>query len=528
MRGNRMKWFRKLKEAIRISKEKGIAMKRRLQIYFLFMAAIMFMLILIAFYAIGSFKSVDEKTEVMLRGYLGNFTQSIKMDFSNLSAQGIAMSNKISDKIDEFLENNNISFSDLTDNGDLIYGLESELYDTLNTQLLISNSSGAYIILNTTINSSLENASDLRSGLYLRIANINTQNPVNPEICLFRGIPNVGRSNNIYFHNQWDMEFNIERVPHFDELIKMNGRNPYENYYFSDAVKVNNTWEDIIVLCVPVTGENDEVYGICGFELSKAFFKLRYVYSSGELSSISGILARGDEKTIYSETGMESGMDNGYFANITGINYDVTKGAYFDSYTNGNNKYIGVSETIELSPVKFPGEDEWKCVVLMPKSIYENQVFTSRVKILAVCTAFLIIGFVLSFLLSKHYVDPILEGLETIRSRNGEKIKIPEIDDLMVFLTAEDEKEAKPVESEAHSTATFEAFVENISSLSSAERAVFDLYLEGLTAKEIAERLCLSINTIKTHNKKIYMKLNVSSLKELMVFIQMMKETGKI
>ena len=46
----------------------------------------------------------------------------------------------------------------------------------------------------------------------------------------------------------------------------------------------------------------------------------------------------------------------------------------------------------------------------------------------------------------------------------------------------------------------------------------------GHTAREIAEILCLSINTIKTHNRRIYMKLNVTSRKELMVYIQMMEE----
>jgi DNA-binding CsgD family transcriptional regulator len=67
-------------------------------------------------------------------------------------------------------------------------------------------------------------------------------------------------------------------------------------------------------------------------------------------------------------------------------------------------------------------------------------------------------------------------------------------------------------------------FVKNIQTLSPAERVVFDLYVQGYKAKEIAEILCLSINTIKTHNRRIYMKLNVTSRKELMLYIQMIKE----
>lgn len=66
-------------------------------------------------------------------------------------------------------------------------------------------------------------------------------------------------------------------------------------------------------------------------------------------------------------------------------------------------------------------------------------------------------------------------------------------------------------------------FVHNIASLSAAEKAVFNLYMQNHTAKEIANILYLSINTIKTHNKRIYMKLGVSSRKELMVYVQMMQ-----
>ena len=49
----------------------------------------------------------------------------------------------------------------------------------------------------------------------------------------------------------------------------------------------------------------------------------------------------------------------------------------------------------------------------------------------------------------------------------------------------------------------FKEFLNNIDTLSPAERVVFDLYMEGCTGKEIAEKLYLSINTIKTHQENI-------------------------
>jgi len=63
----------------------------------------------------------------------------------------------------------------------------------------------------------------------------------------------------------------------------------------------------------------------------------------------------------------------------------------------------------------------------------------------------------------------------------------------------------------------------NVKKLSATEYSVFNFYLEGHSADQISEKLFVSINTIKSHNKKIYEKLNVTSLKELMLYAQMMK-----
>lgn len=112
------------------------------------------------------------------------------------------------------------------------------------------------------------------------------------------------------------------------------------------------------------------------------------------------------------------------------------------------------------------------------------------------------------------------------------KTKIAEIDDLMEFLSSQ-KKVVKPVIEKSENLETklplfaCEEFVKNTELLSPAERAVFNLYVEGHTAKEITQILNLSINTIKTHNKRIYMKLNVASREELLMYVTMLKEAGQ-
>jgi DNA-binding NarL/FixJ family response regulator len=55
-------------------------------------------------------------------------------------------------------------------------------------------------------------------------------------------------------------------------------------------------------------------------------------------------------------------------------------------------------------------------------------------------------------------------------------------------------------------------------SLTDREREVIQLYAEGHTTKQIADRLNLSVKTIETHRRHIMEKLNVTSIAELTKF----------
>ena len=73
-------------------------------------------------------------------------------------------------------------------------------------------------------------------------------------------------------------------------------------------------------------------------------------------------------------------------------------------------------------------------------------------------------------------------------------------------LLTELEKEGKARPSETESP-----LLSLVEPLSKRELAVLQLLAAGLSNREIAEQLYLSINTVKTHTKSIYGKLNVRS-----------------
>jgi RNA polymerase sigma factor (sigma-70 family) len=51
--------------------------------------------------------------------------------------------------------------------------------------------------------------------------------------------------------------------------------------------------------------------------------------------------------------------------------------------------------------------------------------------------------------------------------------------------------------------------------LTAREREVVQLYAEGRTTKQIAERLNLSVKTVETHRRHIMEKLDITSIAEL-------------
>lgn len=60
-----------------------------------------------------------------------------------------------------------------------------------------------------------------------------------------------------------------------------------------------------------------------------------------------------------------------------------------------------------------------------------------------------------------------------------------------------------------------EAFLIGLPTLTRTERAIYDLYLEDMSTKEIMATLSIKENTLKFHNKNLYGKLGVSSRKQL-------------
>ena len=140
----------------------------------------------------------------------------------------------------------------------------------------------------------------------------------------------------------------------------------------------------------------------------------------------------------------------------------------------------------------------------------------------------------------------------------GTKSDIIEIDDLFVYLaeqdklrdletenlkrqneklaivtenqTSEIDKRQAEIERLAYSRKNeidpddYEAFKIGLKELTKTEKTVFNLYLQGKTAKEIADILDIRESTLKFHNHNILEKLGVSSRKQMLRYATLLKQ----
>ena len=63
-----------------------------------------------------------------------------------------------------------------------------------------------------------------------------------------------------------------------------------------------------------------------------------------------------------------------------------------------------------------------------------------------------------------------------------------------------------------------------VQTLTSTERIVFNYYLDGKSVKQIGTLAGIKESTVRFHNRNIYSKLGVNSLKQLLLYAAVMKQ----
>ena len=528
-----------IRSLVKQFKEEGLSMRRRFAVYvfsviFLFLAVIIILLNLF-----GILNPTDRQIMNDLSAQLSACSDSIEGDCDELAACAISFSRQLSDSIQNYLTENNISFDELENDSDALDALQNRLYDSVYLNMQVAPASGAFCILDTTANSKSEDP--LYSGIYLKYINLYSENTVNNDFSIYRGSFSTGKSREINFHSGWKNESSTDFFEHCTETFSDG-----THYVLSPAAAIPDTWERARYIYVPIREHNDNVIGVCGFEINDLLFQLSYKTEDGRWGgAVYGLI---DENN-----GIYSGQfSSGRYNNI-GNGLNITNKRDAQLFDFGNEKCVGLTEEIKL------GKETFSIAVMLPKTQYESFLRKGQINILLIFLIAAILAAVCCVFMSKKYVSPILKKIEQVKAKEdyGEQLRIREIDDLFAFLEEKDnyyeqqlfdlenakqyaEEEARRAKekyekaSEKYELAKseidrlaekhkeeivpeeYQFFVENLGMLTPTEHRVYELYLSGNTAKQIAEILHITENTLKYHNKNIYSKLGISSRKQLL------------
>ena len=551
-----------LKKAIALWKrehgKKGTTLHRRLLLFFVLISV---SLVLI-FTLLLSLFGINGKQEQMVQNHLNTelsiIHDKIDIDFGRVSLGGITIAEDIAKRCDEFFKKNNIKASQLQDHPELLESLIGEQMQILISTINNRYCGGVFMMLDATVNPNLENAEYAKSGVFLKKTQPTATSVASVNIHCLRGPAQVARDNDIMLIGQWKMEFNIEGQEFFTEVMHTARDNPDLDlsrlYYWSGRVTLKGNSESGFLLCVPLRSFDGTVFGLCGIEVSDRLFKSFYTPEGGSYDNIFTVMAPVCKEGLCTSKGLLAG--NSY---LTGKRWDfnlAVEGTHdgFTHYGGGEELYAGKTESIRLYPNGSPYADEtWSIAVLMPHRILRSAVKGNTNAFVWIVVVLLTLSLLASFIISKRYIKPVNEALDSIRSTPLEERKstpYAEINDLFEYLAAQarehqDEMERlhgekTAVESQYEQVQTyvthladermpevdeddFVLFLQHLHTLTPKEREIFDYYLAGKKTKEIMELAAINQNTLKYHNKNIYSKLGVTSRKQLLEYAALMK-----
>ncbi|HZJ83399.1 MAG TPA: LuxR C-terminal-related transcriptional regulator, partial [Clostridia bacterium] len=521
--------FQNLKKA----STSGIPMAIRLFLFLVLLVFTMFLGVVAILLVSGTFTAGLAQSEQLIQNDLTYLSNGINDQLGLLSLHTVELSKSLSTNMEAHLTKQGQDISQIKDHPELLEDLLLNEFDRALFSLLRSKSSGVFIILNGTVNPRLPNAETSKAGLYIKNMEPNIINSSSPNITILRGFSSTGRRNSLPLHPQWGMEFDIEDAPYYNIPLHTAANNSKLSlsklYYWTPPLIIPGTSEEVMLCSVPLIDSNGDTFGVCGFEISAMLFKLSHMPKNTLYNRAFCLLFSPSNGIINTRESMISGNYSARNSSkdTTSLRMIKNKKSFYSYEQNDGNSFLGFHTLINLYPEDSPFQkEEWMAAIMVPKYDVVRSISRLNILLSSLLILLLIIGITVSYLLSQNYIRPISLAFDSIKSTelaHSTRTRIPEINDLIDFLAHHDEKLHQKAKEQQMPIPILTEFMKNSKSLSPAERAVFNLYVQGHTAQEIASILFLSINTIKTHNKRIYMKLNVGSRQELLLYINMLK-----
>ncbi|MBR3997139.1 MAG: hypothetical protein IKI93_02205, partial [Clostridia bacterium] len=268
---------------IRHLKAEGISIRRRFVAYIVSAIALVLLLIFLLLNLFGVMNPTGAQIMGVLDTQLSAYADNIKRDYENAAAHAMSFADQLENGLQKYLEENDLTFAQLTNNAEALSALQNDLYDIVYLNMQLAPTSGAFYILDTTVNSRSE--VPLFNGIYLKYINLYSENTVNNEITLYRGSFSVAKTGSITFHSGWNNEMCTR---FFDTCGYAFAGGTH--YILSPAVEIPDTWERARYVYVPIRDPKEQIIGVCGFEINDMYFQLSKKVTDDHLGQLVGAL----------------------------------------------------------------------------------------------------------------------------------------------------------------------------------------------------------------------------------------------
>lgn len=530
---------------------KRSSMRRKLFAYMFLLATLVLTLLLSGLVLLGQFTGTKQKTYETLDFQAEVFSRQIQAHVEDLAVMGIHLSADTTKAIERFLTENHMVFSQINDSEERVEGIQRTVFGILKQKLLEANCSGAFIVLNATVNSAAEDAAHSRTGLYLQRSSLDYSDN---SILLYRGLSELGKEQKAMPHRKWRLEFNTHLFPDYARLMDCCELPLARAYRISNIFTLPGTSERAMLMTLPIIGSDGLVYGLCGFEISESYF--RHIFSQpSKLEHALFVMNKGCEGIINHADSFSCGITDGYYLSPDGAYKASTFGSGLTLFRGGTSSYIGVTKEVSLCK----NGDSFFVTALVPRQDYDRWILEDIIRAVLLILLLFTATVGCSYFFTRRYLSPIKRGLERLKQKEYDSYSgVSEIDDLFAFLAQQDRLNEETVDAmrrenanmqisleemqTAHSETVrqverlaysrkdevdpddYQDFKNGLKFLTEREREILDLYIAGKTVKDIVELTGLKETTVRFHNRNIYTKLGVHSLKQLLRFCAILQQ----
>ena len=434
------------------------------------------------------------------------FRNDMERYFDQLAVMGVNLSQSMSTLVDQQLADRKIAFGRLNDSPEALNALEEAMLEPLCRCLRQTSCSGAFVLLDATVNTRVEGAAHSRAGLYVQKSGADT--PTVP-LLLYRGNAEVGKTHSVMPHRKWRMEFQTDQFPDYDCWMTPSDAPLYQCYALTERFSIPGTSEEVQLLLLPLRGQDGTVYGLCGFEISESYFKQSFAQPTG-FERLTCLLAPAGSE-LNAGAALCSGTTEGYYHAPRETLVLRSMGGGLTQLIGADSAYAGITALCRLNE-----NQSYRLAVCIPMADYQRLVFSGNLQMLLIGLFILFFVVFCCIYFHRHILSPAFRQLE--EDRRESRRQMDELQLERQQMQNELSRLADVCRNESVPDA-FQTFVAGIPGLTKTERRIFDGYAAGLRSREIVEQLDIKDSTLRFHNKNIYEKLGVSSLKQLLQFM---------